>query len=172
MSDELPWSHPVAVATLPPGGVTLELVPDQAARIKLAAFAGVIAIPSLSVRLEVRPAGAAGAEVTGELTGMVRQRCVVSLEEFDNPVSVTIEATFADDPAGLDLDPDDEDEPDPVIDGKIDLGALASEFLCLAVDPYPRKSGMAFANPAAAAEDAPAKSPFESLSKLTKGMKK
>jgi hypothetical protein len=35
----------------------------------------------------------------------------------------------------------DEDEPDPVIDGKIDLGALAAEFFALGLDPYPRKPG-------------------------------
>ena len=37
---------------------------------------------------------------------------------------------------------DDEDEPDPIIDGKIDLGALAAEFFALGLDPYPRKPGV------------------------------
>ena len=35
----------------------------------------------------------------------------------------------------------DEDEPDPIIDGKIDLGALTAEFFALGLDPYPRKPG-------------------------------
>ena len=39
---------------------------------------------------------------------------------------------------------DDLDAPDPIIGGKIDLGALASEFLTLGVDPYPRKPGVVF----------------------------
>ena len=39
---------------------------------------------------------------------------------------------------------DEEDEPDPVVDGKIDLGALASEFFALGLDPYPRKPGAVF----------------------------
>jgi hypothetical protein len=37
----------------------------------------------------------------------------------------------------------DEDEPDPIIDGKIDLGALTAEFFALGLDPYPRKPGAA-----------------------------
>ncbi len=36
-----------------------------------------------------------------------------------------------------------EDPPDPIIDGKIDLGALAAEFFALGLDPYPRKPGVA-----------------------------
>ena len=40
----------------------------------------------------------------------------------------------------------DEDEPDPIIDGKIDLGALAAEFFALGLDPYPRKPGVVCSN--------------------------
>ena len=42
----------------------------------------------------------------------------------------------------------DEDDPDPVIDGKIDLGALTAEFFALGLDPYPRKPGAEFVAPA------------------------
>ena len=59
----------------------------------------------------------------------------------------------------------DEDEPDPVIDGKIDLGALAQEFFALGLDPYPRKPGVAFEQ---GAESAPADSPFSALAERAK----
>ena len=59
----------------------------------------------------------------------------------------------------------DEDEPDPVIDGKIDLGALAAEFFALGLDPYPRKPGAAFEQ---GAECAPADSPFSALADRAK----
>ena len=42
----------------------------------------------------------------------------------------------------------DEDRPDPVVDGKIDLGAVAAEFFALGLDPYPRKPGVEFVAPA------------------------
>ena len=54
----------------------------------------------------------------------------------------------------------DEDDPDPVVDGKIDLGALAAEFFALGLDPYPRKPGAEFVAPVA---QAPPDSPFTAL---------
>ena len=36
------------------------------------------------------------------------------------------------------------DPPDPIIDGKIDLGALLVEFVALGLDPFPRKPGVVF----------------------------
>ena len=38
-----------------------------------------------------------------------------------------------------------------MIDGKIDLGALAAEFFALGLDPYPRKPGAEFVAPPEAA---------------------
>ena len=39
---------------------------------------------------------------------------------------------------------DQADPPDPLIDDAIDLGAVAAEFVALALDPYPRKPGVSF----------------------------
>ena len=61
------------------------------------------------------------------------------------------------------LNLDDDDEPDPIVDGKIDLGALAAEFLALGLDPYPRKPGAEFAAPVAEEDD---DSPFAPLTEL------
>ena len=60
---------------------------------------------------------------------------------------------------------DDEDEPDPIIEGKIDLGALAAEFFALGLDPYPRKPGASFE---LNAKPEPADSPFAVLAKRAK----
>jgi hypothetical protein len=48
----------------------------------------------------------------------------------------------------------------------VDLGALATEFLILGLDPYPRKAGAVFQPPARAQPD---ESPFAALAKLKKG---
>jgi hypothetical protein len=57
----------------------------------------------------------------------------------------------------------EEDPPDPIIDGRIDLGALAAEFLALGLDPYPRKPGAAFDLGEAEPER---ESPFAALARL------
>ncbi len=36
------------------------------------------------------------------------------------------------------------DDPEPLVGGTIDLGALAIEFLIVGLDPYPRKPGAVF----------------------------
>ncbi len=176
MQNDLAWSHEIELAAVPEQGRSFELVPDEATRQRLAAAAGVISIPSLKVFLEVRPVGADAADVIGKLEGVVRQTCVVSLEQFDNPVSEAIAVDFATDPKST-AETDDEEEiedlPDPIVDGKIDLGALATEFLILAVDPYPRKPGAAFAAlPAEEEVPEPKRSPFEQLSGLKDRIRK
>jgi uncharacterized metal-binding protein YceD (DUF177 family) len=174
MHAELPWTYEIEVATLPPGGQSFVLAPDEATRQKLAKHADVLAVPELKVTLEVRPT-AAGVAVTGELAGVVQQRCVVSLDAFDNPVSEHIEVDFAADPGASASDDDEEDEelPDPIVDGKIDLGALAAEFLVLAVDPYPRKPGAELPNLAGEKPgNTTGGSPFEGLAGLKNRIKK
>ena len=37
--------------------------------------------------------------------------------------------------------------PEPLVGGSVDLGTLATEFLLLAIDPYPRKEGVKFTPP-------------------------
>ena len=43
-----------------------------------------------------------------------------------------------------------QDPRDPIMNGQIDLGALAAEFLALNLDLYPRKPGVTFENMLAA----------------------
>jgi uncharacterized metal-binding protein YceD (DUF177 family) len=96
--------------------------------------------------------------VTGEVHAELTQVCVVSLEPFAATVDEPIDVRFApgeaaetarrvkDDETET-VEVGDEDPPDPIVDGKIDLGALAAEFLALGLDPYPRKPGVAFDPP-------------------------
>ena len=60
----------------------------------------------------------------------------------------------------------DEDEPDPIVDGQIDLGALAAEFSFSALDPYPRKPGVDFAP---AAEPDASQTPLAGLADRAEG---
>lgn len=176
MHNEIPWTYEIELAAIPPEGKTFELVPDQATREHLAEVAEVVSVVSLNVKLEVRPRGDNGADVSGTLEGIVRQTCVVSLEEFDSPIQESFSVDFAENP-NSEAETDDEEEieelPDPIVDGKIDLGALATEFLILAVDPYPRKPGVEFKVLPQKEEAAEAKpNPFEKLSALKPEIKK
>jgi uncharacterized metal-binding protein YceD (DUF177 family) len=177
MQSDLAWTHEIELASIPAEGRSFELVPDEETRKRLAEAADVISVPALKMLVEVRPVGKDAAEVVGKLDGVVRQACVVSLDEFDNQISENIAVDFAVAPES-EAETDDEEEiedlPDPIVDGKIDLGALGTEFLILAVDPYPRKPGVEFSAPAAKEEapPEPKRSPFEGLSGLKERIKK
>jgi hypothetical protein len=179
------FSRPLAAAEVPEEGLTLHIVarPDECAA--LAAQDGLVAVDRLEADLAVRRKGAGGVAVTGELRAALRQTCVVTLEEFDATIVEPIEIAFAPEPAPRPPEPAhrrtrrpaeveepssrfvdvEGDEPDPLIDGRIDLGAIVAEFLALALDPYPRKPGASFAAPQEEpeAEAEPRRSPFAGL---------
>ncbi len=158
MTDAPPFSRRVRVDALPAEGLsqTIEASPDE--RAALAALNRLPAIASLTAAFGVRRSGRGGVRVTGELHAEVTQLCVASLEPFAATVDEPVDVRFApaEDARPLRRDGDDgdemvevggEDPPDPIVDGKIDLGALAAEFFALGLDPYPRKPGVAFDPP-------------------------
>jgi uncharacterized metal-binding protein YceD (DUF177 family) len=158
---DLEFSRPVRVEPLPRDGLELDIEANAAEREKLAKLNNLPGIERLTAHVRIRK-WRRGVAVEGELSAKVTQTCVVSLEPFDVEVEEPIDVKFI--PYAPDRPPpestEDEDAPDPLIDGKIDLGAIASEFLTLALDPYPRKPGVAFDQPAAG--DGP-ESPFARL---------
>ena len=68
-------------------------------------------------------------------------------------------------PEGEEAADDAWDEAEPLIGGVVDLGALATEFLILGIDPYPRKPGAMFQPPQDAKPD---EGPFAALAALKK----
>jgi uncharacterized metal-binding protein YceD (DUF177 family) len=95
-----------------------------------------------------------GLRVDGEVTAAVEQTCVVTLEPMTSEIREPIDLVFMP-PGGAapahaieeEIDLAAADEPEPLVDGVVDLGAAATEFLLLAIDPYPRKPGAVFDTP-------------------------
>jgi uncharacterized metal-binding protein YceD (DUF177 family) len=166
--NDIAFSRPLRVDPLPRGGLAQEIEATAAERERLAALNGLVGIARLSARFTVSK-WRRGVHVEGELSARVTHTCVVSLEPFDVDIDEPINVNFL--PANAGAPPPesrtlsvDDDEPDELIDGKIDLGALASEFLTLSLDPYPRKPGVAFEPPS---PDGARDSPFERLRVLS-----
>ncbi len=177
MTNDLPFSRPVRVEPLPKDGLNQTIEADAAERAALAALNGLLAIAKLRANLTLRRAGRDAVRVTGQVLAEVTQTCIVSLEPFAVMIDEPVDVRFApprEAAAGRRKQSDGEadvarfdaeDPPDPVVDGKIDLGALAAEFMALALDPYPRKPGALFEP---SDEDAPNNSPFGALADLDK----
>ena len=175
MTEAAPFSRVVRVDAIPQEGQTVTIEAAPAEREALASFYDLPAVAALTATLRLEPWGRGGAHVTGAVHGALTQICVVSLEPFPAIVDEAVDVRFAPETASesrpqsanepLTLSLADEDEPDPIIDGKIDLGALAAEFFALGLDPYPRKPGATFEE---STESEPADSPFSALAKRAK----
>jgi uncharacterized metal-binding protein YceD (DUF177 family) len=159
--DRKPWSHAIAVDDIPEAGLHVELMAPEPVRAELAALAGIRELPQLSAVFDLQRQGA-GVQVNGQVNARVGQICVVTLEPVENAVEETVDLLFA---PQADAGNDREEPPEQLVGGKIDLGALATEFLLLGIDPYPRKAGAEFAPPKRAE---PAEHPFAALGTLKK----
>jgi len=170
------WSVPVALEDVPEAGLHVKLEASPAVRAALAPAAALRDLPELTAVFDVTRRGA-GLRVLGHVKARVGQTCVVTLEPIDNVIDEKVELLFSPDapvvPEGGDpthhqtvAHTADEDEPpEPLIGGAIDLGAIAAEFLMLAIDPYPRKPGAEFAAPP---RDSETEHPFAALAALKK----
>jgi hypothetical protein len=162
--DKTPWSVPVAVDDIPDTGLHMEIEAPAAVRAAVAELAAVRDLPRLSAVFDLIRQGA-GAHVSGRVSALVGQTCVVSLEQIESKLDEAIEVTFG--PSGAATSKDADEPPESLAGGSVDLGAVATEFLILGIDPYPRKEGVQFAPPTV--EEA-GEHPFAVLAPLKKSL--
>ncbi|UZF93132.1 YceD family protein [Bosea sp. NBC_00550] len=173
----LPLSHPIRVETIRQRGteVTVSAEPQQFAAI--AAMLGLTSLEFLEARYQLSRNGDR-VKLEGRIAARLHQTCIVTLDPFPVQLDVPVKLDFAPetedeaasrraerDKAEIDIEVllNEDDPPEPIVDGVIDLGRVTLEFAALALDPYPRKPGASFEVPA---EEAGAQSPFAALAKL------
>jgi uncharacterized metal-binding protein YceD (DUF177 family) len=163
------WSVPLAISDVPESGRHLDLVADRQTRAAVAKHAGLSALPRLAASFDVTLHGRGGLHVVGRVSATVEQTCVVTLEPLENEIDESIDLVFA--PAAAappvgEVEVSVADAPEPLVGGVVDLGAIATEFLILGLDPYPRKPDAIFQPPAGGDDTA---HPFAVLAALKKG---
>jgi uncharacterized metal-binding protein YceD (DUF177 family) len=163
------WRVPVRTEDVPPEGTRVHLSADDQTRKAIATLAGLRALPRLEATFEVTAHNRGGLRVTGDVSATVGQTCVVTLEPVENEIRETVDLVFVPGAVTLgsseveDIVPGAEELPESLVDGTVDLGALAIEFLILGIDPYPRKPGAVFED--VSVGEAPSH-PFAALAKL------
>ncbi|MGP9805496.1 YceD family protein [Paracoccus sp. NSM] len=168
-----PQAHPqrLRVAHLNPNAATPFLLrPDGETRAAIAAELGVEALPKLEFRGEVRPEGAQGWRLDGQLAARVTQACVVTLKPVRSEIGEAVRLRYSPHiatPEGDEVEMGDETlEP---LGAFIDLTAAMIEALALALPAYPRAEGAELATPEDVAEPAEdTRRPFAGLDKLLK----
>ena len=174
-----PWRVPLVVAQIPEVGLHRDIEADQPVRKAMAEVAGLREILSASASLDVMPRGGGRFHVAGRVRARVGQTCVVTLDPIENDIDEPIDLMFAPPeqiPELSDLvdeaaESEEEipDPPEPIVNGIIDLGRLATDALFLTIDPYPRKPGAVF-EPRVEADD-PEDHPFAALKALKPDVK-
>ena len=130
------------------------------------AIAGRLNIPgiqslSAEITLSRVPGNKAVVYVDGTLKASVTQSCVVTGAPVKSHVEDEFEAWYADPSSFTSLAKarhertaktveteipvlEEQEDPEPMVDGKIDLGDLVTQYLSLGLDPYPKAHGAAW----------------------------
>jgi uncharacterized metal-binding protein YceD (DUF177 family) len=152
MTREAERSYPVSwkvhLHDLPRSGRQLTIHADEGQRAAIAQFADLREVPAFDAELALAPADRGGVRITGILHAEVIQTCVVSLQPVPDSLEVDIHRSFApaeprrrghgDVSGELVIAFDEEDPPEPLPSGDLDLAGILIEEFLLALDPYPR----------------------------------
>jgi hypothetical protein len=167
--EDIAWSVPVALHELPDTGRRYNITADERTRATVCRLAQLDDLPRLEASFDVLRRGRSAVHVVGRVSATVRQNCIVTLEPVVNEVEESIDVVYSSEAAGadrqvVDIDFTGDDPPEPLAGGVLDLGKLATEFLMLGIDPYPRKPGAVFEPPRTSGEA----HPFAALAALKK----
>lgn len=153
---QLPYSEPVRLHQIG-SGVKRTLTPDAAARARIARALDLASLDAVEAEVNLVPT-AAGWTLSGRVRAELAQTCGITLE----PLPLTIDEAFSVQLAEPGDEESDEivitledESPDVVEDGQIDLGQYVVEQLALHLDPFPRKPGAEFVQPPEPTEISP-----------------
>ncbi|HQT88428.1 MAG TPA: DUF177 domain-containing protein [Acidiphilium sp.] len=151
-----PFSHLLERKALD-GPLTLTVTADAQARAAIVAAFGLVGLAKLSGRFAFTPQPDGQILTRLDLTARVTQSCIVTLEPVEQAIAERAALILAD--ASIEEPEDwlDPDQPDwvPISGPTIDLGALLTDQLALALDPYPRKPDAELPDAARAARENP-----------------
>lgn len=108
-----------------------------------------------------RPKGGNVIHVTGEFQAIILLTCVVTVEDFEAEITEPVEGWFSDKESTVSFAAakrerevtistrevemlDESEDPEPIIDGVIDLGELVTQHISLALPAYPKKEGVEY----------------------------
>lgn len=194
---EQEWSHFFSVEDLDDVAEAVTIEADDASRDRLCQrLNDVEEIKALTAGLNlIREQGGRVVYVYGSLTADIVQNCVVTLEPLDIRIEEEVQGWFADKDSAvsfaaakrerdyersteksthgeIEMMPEQED-PEPIIGGMVDLGELVTQHLSLAIPPYPHKEGVKYEfgdDDIQIEEDSPLKkNPFEALKDWKEG---
>lgn len=152
-----PYSEPVRLHQIG-SGVKRTLTPDAAARARIAKALDLATLDVFEAEIHLAPNTSGGWDLSGRVRADLAQTCGITLEplplKIDEGFSVQLAEPVDEDSDEIIITLEDE-SPDVVEDGQIDLGQYVVEQLALRLDPFPRKPGAEFVQPPEPVEISP-----------------
>ena len=164
------FPRPQPVEDLKDGDRQVRIEATTTERRALADRLGIEGLEAFSADMVLRRDPGGRIAVSGSAAARLTQVCAVSAEPFSHDLAFRFDRLFASAAEAAaragepEFDPDEDDPPDAIVDGTIDLGEVAAEELALRIDPFARRPGAVFEPPADA--EAPADGPFAALGAL------
>ena len=152
-----PFSYPVKVENISANAVVVHVEASGRELEGLAELWQVVGVKSLKAELQIARWKKDGVRMKGRVEADVVQSCVVTLEPVETHIDEPFEQIFVPEgsklarivtgeAAEMVLDPEGPDLPEAFSGDAIDVGEVVTEFAALAIDPYPRKPGIEFAD--------------------------
>jgi uncharacterized metal-binding protein YceD (DUF177 family) len=154
------WFYPFHVENVPSAGKTVKMKAEPQHLKDIARRMDVLAINSLEADLKLMLQNAGHIlYITGNFKAEIIQECVVTLKPITSSVEDSFEAWYADHDKAVSFNRakhqlkaleegdevqilEEQDDPEALIDGQVDLGEVVIQFLSLAVNPYTRDQSL------------------------------
>ena len=156
------WSFLIDADKISATPSTYAIHPGPEERKALAKRLGIRALKDLNATLElVREPGKMTIHAQGSFTATVQQDCVVSGKLVESEIQDRFEAWYADPGKAVSLMKarhekllqkgniempilDESEDPEPLVEGHVDAGELVTQYLSLAINPYPHAEGVVY----------------------------
>ena len=163
-SPEQEWSHNFVSDDVDTKPVNIAISADKDNFLSLCNRLGLHSIESLSADITLsRNEVSKAIHVEGKIHADVHQKCVVTAEPVAEHINEEFEAWFAEPSDAVSFTKakreraaaqdrnehpmlEEQDDPEEIIGGKIDLGELVTQHLSLSLNPYPKVDGAEYEN--------------------------
>ncbi len=158
---EAAWSLMVRAEDVPQAGKKMDISPDADTRKALAKQLDILELKDLKATLSLSRNIAHIVHIKGELKAKVKQACVITLEPVETNLTDEFEAWYADENQAVSFKKaqyeaqskkelmdvpmlDESEDPEPMVNGAVDVADLVTQYLSLAIPPYPTKEGITY----------------------------
>lgn len=149
------WVYTIPSADIDEKPTSLTIVPDEDDRGKIANRLEIVSVDALEANLELsRHQDKLRIHVTGSFAATVTQECVKTLKPVQSEIVEEFDAWFADEAEVVTFEKvkrermlkmgqtempilEEFEDPEPLKGGQIDLGDLVTQYLSLALPPFP-----------------------------------